>query len=139
MNRKNRLNFSQFLAINSKLIHISDTWSNLWVLVFYTRMSVGRLIDLQYKDIDGHSLLLREHGRLKEQCIELTTPVEQILERRRKQSPDDIYVFQSHSNRVKISPRPVTVIAFNAALRKASRNMPGLKMSSSSARSVSKQ
>lgn len=131
-----RLSFRQFLEINSKLMHISDTWSDLWVMIYYTQLSVGSLIRLKYDDISDNSFNTGKRGRLEELRIESTAPIKQILERRRKRYPDDIYVFQSHSNRVKKSPRPVTVIAFNAALRKAGATRPGLPVSSSSAKYI---
>lgn len=96
-----RLSFRQFLEINSKLMHISDTWSDLWVMIYYKQLSVGRLIRLKYDDISDNSFNTGKRGRLEELCIESTAPIKQILKRRRKQYPDDIYVFQSHSNRVK--------------------------------------
>ena len=131
-----RLSFRQFLEINSKIMYISDTWSDLWVMIYYTQLSVGRLIRLKYDDISDNSFNTGKRGRLEELRIESTAPIKQILERRRKRYPDDIYVFQSHSNRVKKSPRPVTVIAFNAALRKAGATRLGQPVSSSSAKYI---
>ncbi|HFY0731578.1 TPA: hypothetical protein ACIGWT_002501, partial [Citrobacter amalonaticus] len=57
---------------------------------------------------------------LKEINIIAPSPVLNIILRRREVYPDDVYVFQSHSNRVKAKKNPVTVIAFNRALKKAS-------------------
>ncbi len=50
--------------------------------------------------------------------------------------PQDIFVFQSHSNRVKNKYSPVTIIAFNAALRKVSKLATGEVVSSKNARKV---
>lgn len=124
------------MTINSNLAHISDTWSDMWALIFYTGLSVGRLIDLRYTDIESETAYLREKGRLKAKQIELSAPVCTILERRRMMYPQDIFVFQSHSNRVKNKYSPVTIIAFNAALRKASKLATGEVVSSKNARKV---
>ncbi|HHT0417614.1 TPA: hypothetical protein ACTW9B_005354, partial [Klebsiella michiganensis] len=67
---------------------------------------------------------------------ELSAPVCAILERRRETYPQDVFVFQSHSNRVKNRDSPVTVIAFNAALRKVSKLATGELASSKNARKV---
>ncbi|MGD1736722.1 hypothetical protein ACP6DW_33180, partial [Klebsiella pneumoniae subsp. pneumoniae] len=58
------------------------------------------------------------------------------LERRRTTYPEDVFVFQSHSNRVKNRASPVTVIAFNTAIRKVSKVTTGELASSKNARKV---
>lgn len=136
MNRKKTLTFAQFLLINSQLANISDTWADLWALIFHTGLSAGRLLALRYDDVDGDSILIREQGRLKELCIELSSPAMAMIDRRRKNYPGDVFVFQSHSNRVKYERRPVTLIAFDTALRRAAKSLPEVTVSSSSARRV---
>ncbi|HEC2599940.1 hypothetical protein [Klebsiella michiganensis] len=135
---KKTLTFAQFLVINSQLANISDTWADLWALIFHTGLSVGRLLALRHDDTDGDSILLREQGRLKALRVELTPPAIAIIERRRERYPEDVFVFQSHSNRVKYECRPVTLIAFNTALGRAAKSLPGVTVSSSSARNVTK-
>ena len=136
MKGKKAISFKKFLTINSNLVHVSDTWSDLWAVIFYTGQSVGRLIDLRYTDIERVSAYLRVKGRIKAKRIELSAPVCAILERRRETYPQDVFVFQSHSNRVKNRDSPVTVIAFNAALRKVSKLATGELVSSKNARKV---
>ena len=133
---KKTLTFAQFLVINSHLAKVSDTWADLWALIFHTGLSAGRLLALRYDDVDGDSILIREQGRLKELCIELSSPAMAMIDRRRKNYPGDVFVFQSHSNRVKYERRPVTLIAFNTALRRAAKSLPEVTVSSSSARRV---
>ncbi|OVX40971.1 hypothetical protein BME29_09550 [Klebsiella pneumoniae] len=124
------------MVINSQLANISDTWADLWALIFHTGLSVGRLLALRHDDTDGESILLREQGRLKALRVELTPPAIAIIVRRRERYPEDIFVFQSHSNRVKYECRPVTLIAFNSALRQAAKSLPDVNVSSSSARNI---
>lgn len=133
---KKTLTFAQFLVINSQLAKISDTWADLWALIFHTSLSAGRLLSLRYDDIDGNSILIREQGRLKALRVEIPPTVMAMITRRRERHPEDIFVFQSHSNRVKNECRPVTLIAFNAALRHASKSLPAVTVSSSSARNI---
>ncbi|HBQ5642554.1 TPA: site-specific integrase [Klebsiella variicola] len=135
---KKILTFSQFLAINSQLIDISDTWSDLWVLIFYTGLSAGRLLPIRFDDVDGNSIMIREQGRLKALSVNLSPPVMDMIERRRENYPKDVFVFQSHSNRVKYECRPVTLIAFNTALSRAAKSLPGVIVSSRSARNVTR-
>lgn len=126
----------QFLIINSQLAGISDTWADLWVLIFYTSLSAGRLLALRYDDIDNDSILIRERGRLKALRVETPPRAMAMITRRRERYPEDVFVFQSHSNRLKYQRRPVTIIAFNAALRRAARSLPDINVSSSSARNI---
>ncbi|QBG08015.1 hypothetical protein DA718_12830 [Klebsiella huaxiensis] len=134
---KKTLTSAQFLIINSHLAKVSDTWADLWALIFHTGLSVGRLLALRHDDTDVDSILLREQGRLKALRVELTPPAIAIIVRRRESYPGDVFVFQSHSNRVKYECRPVTLIAFNTALRRAAKSLSGIAVSSSSARNVS--
>nr|WP_303626828.1 hypothetical protein [Klebsiella pneumoniae] len=136
VNGKKTISFKQFLTINSNLRYISDAWSDLWAIIFYTGQSVGGLIDLRYADLGKGSAYLRKKGRIKAKRIELSAPVCAILERRRTTYPEDVFVFQSHSNRVKNRASPVTVIAFNTAIRKVSKVTTGELASSKNARKV---
>ncbi|HIE7305636.1 TPA: hypothetical protein ACXPD1_003511 [Klebsiella pneumoniae] len=133
---KSTLSFEQFLAVKDKLIDISDTWSDLWALTFYTGVSAGRLITLRYDHVDDNAMLLQGQRHLKALYVELSPPVMAILNRRREKYPDDIFVFQSHSNRVKYEQRPVTLIAFNTALGRVAKSLSDVTVSSSSARKV---
>nr|WP_074185843.1 hypothetical protein [Klebsiella oxytoca] len=134
---KKTLTFAQFLVINSQLANNSDTWADLWALIFHTSLSAGRLLALRYDDIDNDSILIRERGRLKALRVEIPPRAMAMITRRRERYPEDVFVFQSHSNRVKYECRPVTLIAFNTALGRAAKSLPGVTVSSSSARNVS--
>ncbi|EPR3272448.1 hypothetical protein ACU404_002613 [Klebsiella pneumoniae] len=136
VNGKKTISFEQFLTINSNLVSISDTWADLWALIFHTGLSAGRLLSIRYDDIDGDLILIRKQGHLRELRVKSTPPVEAMIARRRERYPEDVYLFQSHSNRVKYHRRPVTIIAFNAALRRAARSLPDVNVSSSSARNI---
>jgi len=137
MSSKKTLTFMQFLIINSQLAGISDTWADLWVLIFHTSLGAGRLLSLRDDDIDGNSILIRERGRLKALRVEIPPTVMAMIARRRERHPEDIFVFQSHSNRVKNECRPVTLIAFNTALNRAAKSLSGVTVSSGSERNVS--
>lgn len=76
---------------------------------------------LRYTNLVGSNLTFEQKGRLKEINIIAPSPgTEHNFTEKRKFILMMIYVFQSHSNRVKAKKNPVTVIAFNRALKKAS-------------------
>ncbi|HII0326053.1 TPA: hypothetical protein ACYX8R_004257, partial [Klebsiella pneumoniae] len=60
VNGKKTISFEQFLTINSNLVSISDTWADLWALIFHTGLSAGRLLSIRYDDIDGDLILIRK-------------------------------------------------------------------------------
>lgn len=65
--------------------------------------------------------------------MSIPSPVDEIIKRRRKAYPDDIYIFQSHSNRTGTEKKPVTVVAFNTALKYAATGVTNKNVSSKSA------
>ncbi|HGY4228435.1 TPA: hypothetical protein ACNVAS_003374 [Citrobacter amalonaticus] len=114
------LTFYEIASINHRLLDISDTWADLWVCLHYLPVGIGRVRMLRYTNLVGSNLTFEQRGRLKEINIIAPSPVRNIILRRREIYPDDVYVFQSHSNRVKAEEKPVTVVAFNRALKLAS-------------------
>lgn len=114
------LTFYEIASINHRLLDISDTWADLWVCLHYLPVGIGKVRMLRYTNLVGSNLTFEQRGRLKEINIIAPSPVRNIILRRREIYPDDVYVFQSHSNRVKAEEKPVTVVAFNRALKLAS-------------------
>ncbi|EGF6523557.1 hypothetical protein IC066_004426 [Salmonella enterica] len=131
--RENALTLHEFLAVRKNLEDISTTWADLWTLLCLTRTMVTRLIRLKYQDIHDDVMVLRKHGKFAEKRLSLSPAIRKIVVRRRTGFQDDIYLFQSHSNRVKAVARPVTLIAFNRALKKASTGVTDKIISSKSA------
>ncbi|EPU6470542.1 hypothetical protein ACVYRA_003416 [Citrobacter amalonaticus] len=120
LGERNLLTFYEIASINHRLLDISDTWADLWVCLHYLPVGIGRVRMLRYTNLVGSNLTFEKRGRLKEINIIAPSQVRNIILRRREIYPDDVYVFQSHSNRVKAEEKPVTVVAFNRALKLAS-------------------
>lgn len=129
-----QLTLHEFASINCKLKDISDTWSDLWVFLHILPVSIGRVVNLRYGNFIGDSLIVEANGRLEEKILTVPAVVRHIVQRRNDKYPNDIFIFQSHSNRVKFKEQPVTVIAFNRALKIASSGVTDKKVSSKSAR-----
>lgn len=134
MAKADELTFSEFSVINSRLRLVSDIWSDLWVVIYYSQMSIGKLLSLRFEDVSGVESL-KISGNIN---LLADNPVKKIIKKRRELYPDDIFLFQSHSNRVKAIAKPVTVIAFNQALKSVARYVTEKNVSSSSARRVQK-
>lgn len=129
----NILTVKEFFEIRINLNEISDTWSDLWVILHLSKCTPARLLNLRYTDIENGRFIFRAADGLIQGYTDIGPGIDKIISSRRAKYPDDIYVFQSHSNRLQISPRPVTLIAFNAALKKASRGVTDKTVSSKSA------
>ena len=127
------LTFYEVATISHRLLDISDTWADLWICLYYLPVGVGRLRMLRYSDITGEVITLKKMGRYKEMEMLMPPIIIEIIQRRRKKYPADDYVFQSHSNRVKAVKKPVTVVAFNQALKSAASGITTKSVSSKSA------
>ena len=132
--RMSQLTTRQVALINCRLKDISDTWADLWVFLHLVPIGVSRAIVLQYSNFDGKSLTFEERGKFKAKQISASPLVCELIQRRKEKYPDDIYIFQSHSNRVKFQGKPVTVIAFNRALKVAAKGVTDVVVTSKCAR-----
>lgn len=124
------LTSQEFTAIYFRLQDISDNWADLWMFINHLPVAISRIINLKYTDIEGKYILFPCRGRFCEKKLLIPHITLNILKRRKLRYPEDIYVFQSHSNRVKHQKKPVTVLAFNQALKKASAGITRKSISS---------
>ena len=119
--RSPSLSISEYEAIARRLQNISQTWRDLWNFLPCITLSARQTLVLTFADC-GH-LILPDAAR-------------DLITQRRTQFPEDAYLFQSHSNRVKHQIRPVTLVAFNQALRIAAAEVTDKNVSSKCARNV---
>lgn len=129
----NRLTSVEFSRIHKNLENHSDTWADLWLLLNLTRARVTQLLQCSFRDIQKDVLLLPAYSVFAEKRIPLSPTARVIIAQRRKRYPNDFYLFQSHSPRVRATARPVTVIAFNTALKIVARTITHKTVSSKSA------
>lgn len=127
----------EFNGIRHNLESISDTWADLWLLLSLTQAKVTPLLHCRYQDWTGDSVILPACGTFPAKRLTLSPTARVIIGQRRSRYPNDIFLFQSHSLRVKATARPVTVIAFNMALKKAAQGITHKTISSKSALHVS--
>lgn len=117
-----QLTSAEFVKIAYRLKCLSITWHDLWWFLRLTGMETKLTLNLTFADV---------------QHLQLPDEAHKIIITRRNLYPDDVFVFQSHSNRVKKKVQPVSHIAFNSAIRSVSPSVTRKKVSSKSARSVS--
>ena len=129
-----QLTIEQVELITCRLKDISDTWADLWVFLHIVPVGVSRAINVRHSSFDGKSLTMEERGKFKAIEIVVSPLVCELIRERKKRYPSDIYIFQSHSNRVKFQGKPVTVIAFNRALKVAAKGVTDVVVTSKCAR-----
>lgn len=117
---RRQLTTDEFLQISYRLKCLSNTWHNLWCFLQITGMGTKQALNLTFSDV---------------KYINLPDDAHKIISRRKILYPDDVFLFQSHSNRVKFRVQPVSHIAFNNAIRSVSRGITNKRVSSKSARS----
>ncbi|MFZ4170348.1 hypothetical protein ACEV60_17015 [Enterobacter ludwigii] len=129
----NRITPLEFNEIRKNLEFSSDTWADLWFLLNLTQVHITQLLRCRYLEWRGDLLILPSYGIFAEKRISLSPTARVIIGQRRNRYPNDVFLFQSHSLRVKAIARPVTVIAFNMALKKAAQGVTCKTVSSKSA------
>lgn len=129
----NRITPIEFNGIRRNLERSADTWAALWLLLNLTQVNITQLLRGRYQDWQGDVLVLPAYGLFAEKRITLSPGARVTIGQRRRRYPNDVFLFQSHSPRVKATARPVTVIAFNMALKKAAQRVTGKTVSSKSA------
>lgn len=130
---------NEFMLIYHKLSLISSTWGDLWITLFFLGAENCRVISIRYSDIKGNTLKLPETPRFPSKKITIHETLLQIFKSRKASNPNDVYVFQSKSNRVKGNTKPVTAIAMNMALKKAAKGVTPKNVSMKSAQKVTKR
>jgi integrase len=123
----------EFRGIYNNLFSLSDGWADLWLTLYITGMPPGRLLKIKYEDVLEGYVYLKGSCRFKNQRIKASSRLSKLIELRAKRYPKDIYIFQSHSNFNKLTPSPLTLIAFNRALKIAAKKVTPKTVSSKSA------
>lgn len=124
---------NEFFAVRRNLEAISDTWSDIWTTLYLSQAKPVQLLGARFDDVQNGMLVFGATKGLKERHIDLNPGVKNIILSRMEKYPGDTFLFQSHTNRTKASPRPVTLVAFNMALKKASLGVTKKIVSSKSA------
>jgi len=136
MAKANGITLSEFKQIHFNLMKISGTWSDLWLSLFLLRIDSGSVVSIKYSDIQGDILHLNGTKKFPKKSIKVEKGFLELVERRKNKNPTDVYIFQSRSNRVKSLTRPVTVIAMNMAIKKASDDIIDKNVSMKSASKI---
>lgn len=84
----------------------SDLYSDIWSFGINSALRISDLLNIKYSDIQNSSITLKEGKTGKTREIDLNNSAMAVVNRRRNDNPDDVYLFQVHSNRA--SGKPVS-------------------------------
>lgn len=127
----------QARQIDKALRNHSEVAADAWKLNLQLALRISDLLSVKYEDIQGKFLRLKEGKTGKQRELVLNSEAVKIIKRRRKDFPDDIFVFQSKSNRVKgQEPKPVSRVFVAQAIKEASQGIveEGISVATHSAR-----
>ena len=83
-----------------------DLYRDIWKVGINVSLRISDLLSIRYQDLDldNRRLQLREMKTGKNKEIRLNDTVIKIIQQRRKQFPEDEFLFQVHSNRATGKP-----------------------------------
>lgn len=101
-------------ALNSKF---GQLYADIWKVGVNMSLRIGDLLDIKYSDLNliDRTLVLTESKTKKAKQIRLNDTVLEIINRRRADHPNDIWLFQVHSNRA--SDKPVSRVSVSRVFK----------------------
>ena len=91
--------------------HYGNLYGDIWRIGINLSLRISDLLRIEYAALDTKNRIYAplEGKTGKKRQIRLNAKVLEIIERRRKEHPDDIFLFQSHGNRTKGKIRPIPI------------------------------
>jgi len=99
--------------------HHGDLYGDIWRIGVNLSLRISDLLAIRFADLDlqSHLYTVREGKTKKIRQIRLNTKALSLIEKRQEQYPDDIYLFQVHSNRTASLMKPVSRISVARAFK----------------------
>ncbi|UOH51891.1 tyrosine-type recombinase/integrase [Enterobacter ludwigii] len=121
--------------IETVLRRRNETFADAWALNLNLALRISDLLALTFDDVAGNVVTIKEKKTGKLKVFPINNRAREIISRRRKTYPEDKFLFQSKSNRVKNQPaRAITREAASRAFSEAGEMVTDKNISSHSAR-----
>lgn len=101
MAKTNAPTLEEAAAIEKVLRYRNETYADAWALNLNLALRISDLLALTYKDVAGTEIPITEGKTKKARVIPINEKAREIINRRRAAYPEDVFLFQSRSNRVK--------------------------------------
>ncbi|MEW8359699.1 MAG: tyrosine-type recombinase/integrase [Candidatus Thiodiazotropha sp.] len=111
-------------------------YADIWKFGLNVGLRIQDLLSIEYDQIDAkkHTYTLKEGKTRKSRTITLNNTALEIVNRRREDNPDDKYLFQSHSPKLKRGvQQPISRVSVSRAFKKIGDDL-GLKINTHSMR-----
>ena len=94
-------------------------YADIWRIGINLSLRISDLLQMRYAILDTKNrLYVSSEGKTgKKRQIRLNSKVLEIIERRKKERPDDIYLFQAHSNRTSGKIQPISRYSVSRAIK----------------------
>ncbi|MFK3875893.1 tyrosine-type recombinase/integrase [Pantoea agglomerans] len=102
-----------------------DTFADCWKLNLNMALRISDLLVLTFEAVQGITIRITETKTGKIKQFPINDAARAIIDKRRAANPEDVFLFQSKSNRVKANPRPVTREAVSRAFKAAGLQVCG--------------
>ncbi|HGY1465745.1 TPA: tyrosine-type recombinase/integrase [Klebsiella oxytoca] len=121
--------------IEAVLRRRNETFADAWALNLNLALRISDLLALTFDDVAGNVVTIKEKKTGKLKVFPINNRAREIISRRRAAYPEDVFLFQSKSNRVKNQPaRAITREAASRAFSEAGEMVTEKNISSHSAR-----
>ncbi|CAC9962607.1 hypothetical protein [uncultured Gammaproteobacteria bacterium] len=99
--------------IEAELKKHAPDYADIWKFGLNVALRISDLLAIKYQALDliQKELILTESKTQKIKEIRLNDSAIEIIKRRREKYPQDIYLFQTHSNRAKNLIKPISRVA----------------------------
>ena len=135
MAKTNAPTLEEAAAIEKVLRYRNETFADAWALNLNLALRISDLLALTYKDVAGTEIRITEGKTKKARVIPINEKARDIINRRRATYPEDIFLFQSRSNRVKNqAARPVSRESASRAFSEAGEMVTDKNIGTHSAR-----
>ena len=126
---KNEINLVHTLLVNK----FSQIYADVWKVGVNLGLRIGDLLNLKFENfnIQDRTLTLYEQKTDKFKSLRLNTTVIQIIKKRKVEFPNDIWLFQVHSNRA--SDKAISRVSVSRVFKEAG-DMLKLKINTHSMR-----
>lgn len=121
--------------IEAVLRRRNETFADAWALNLNLALRISDLLALTFDDVAGNVVTIKEKKTGKLKVFPINNRAREIISRRRAAYPEDVFLFQSKSNRVKNQPaKAITREAASRAFSEAGQMVTEKNISSHSAR-----
>lgn len=102
-----------------------ETYADIWKLNLNMALRVSDLLSLTFESVQGSTIRIVETKTGKVKQFPINDAARAIIEKRRRDNPEDVYLFQSKSNRVKAQASPVAREGVSRAFKEAGLEVCG--------------